>query len=107
MVQKLSDAERKAGLAELKDWQLAQAQIALEARRIQVRSEIEQALASYQAAYRIVTSEAPQQLEAARGVRNKMEEAYRLGSRTLFELLDAERTYRDTYRLQINAEVGY
>ena len=36
-----------------------------------------------------------------------MEEAYRLGGRTLFELLDAERTYRDTYRLQINAEVGY
>lgn len=86
---------------------LTQAQIALEARRIQVRSEIEQAVATYEAAYRIVTSEAPQQLEAARSVRNRMEEAYRLGGRTLFELLDAERTYRDTYRLQINAEVGY
>ncbi|HMC12191.1 MAG TPA: TolC family protein [Pirellulaceae bacterium] len=86
---------------------LSQAQIALEARRIQVRSEIEQSLATYEAAYRIVTSEAPQQLEAARSVRNRMEEAYRLGGRTLFELLDAERTYRDTYRLQINAEVGY
>jgi outer membrane protein, heavy metal efflux system len=86
---------------------LTQAQIALDARRIQVRSEIEQALASYEAAYRIVTSDSPRQLEAARSVRNRMEEAYRLGGRTLFELLDAERTFRDTYRLQINAEVGY
>jgi outer membrane protein, heavy metal efflux system len=86
---------------------LTQAQIALEARRIQVRSEVEQALSSYEAAYKIVTSDAPRQLEAARSVRNRMEESYRLGGRTLFELLDAERTYRDTYRLQINAEVGY
>jgi cobalt-zinc-cadmium efflux system outer membrane protein len=87
--------------------ELAQAQIALDTRRIQVQSEVEQAIASYEAAYRIVTSEAPQQLEAARSVRNRIEEAYREGGRSLFELLDAERTYRDTYRLQINAEVGY
>ena len=72
-----------------------------------MRSEVEQAIASYDAAYRIVTSDAPQQLEAARSVRNRIEEAYREGGRTLFELLDAERTFRDTYRLQITAEVGY
>jgi cobalt-zinc-cadmium efflux system outer membrane protein len=86
---------------------LTQAQIALEARRIQVRSEVEQALAAYEAAYRIVTSESPRQLEAARSVRNRMEESYQIGGRSLFELLDAERTYRDTFRLQINAEVSY
>ena len=87
--------------------ELAQAQMALDTRRIQVQSEVEQAIASYEAAYRIVTSDAPQQLEAARSVRNRIEEAYREGGRTLFELLNAEQTYRDTYRLQINAEVSY
>jgi cobalt-zinc-cadmium efflux system outer membrane protein len=87
--------------------ELIQAQMALDTRRIQVQSEVEQAIASYEAAYRIVTSDAPQQLEAARSVRDRMVEAFREGGRTLFELLNAEQTYRDTYRLQINAEVGY
>jgi outer membrane protein, heavy metal efflux system len=85
----------------------AQAQLALDARRIQVRSEVEQALAAYDAAYRIVTSDAPQQLQAARSVRNRIEEAYREGGSTLFELLIAQQTFRDTFRLQINAEVSY
>jgi cobalt-zinc-cadmium efflux system outer membrane protein len=87
--------------------QLAQAQIALDVRRIQVQSEVEQAIASYDATYRIVTSEAPRQLEMARSVMNRIEEAYREGGRTLIDLLESQRAYRDTYRLQINAEVGY
>jgi cobalt-zinc-cadmium efflux system outer membrane protein len=87
--------------------ELVQAQMALDVRRIQVQTEVEQAIASFESAYRIVTSDAPQQLEAARSVRNRIEEAYREGGRTLFELLNAEQTYRDTYRLSINAEVSY
>jgi cobalt-zinc-cadmium efflux system outer membrane protein len=86
---------------------LVQAEIDLEQTRIKARSEVEQALASYESAYRIVTRDSPQQLEAARSVRNRIEEAYRLGDRPLFELLDAGRTFRETYRAQINAEVNY
>jgi cobalt-zinc-cadmium efflux system outer membrane protein len=87
--------------------ELSQAQMALDARRLEVQSEVEQAIAAFEAAYRIVTSDAPQQLETARSVLNRIEEAYREGGRTLFELLNAQQTYRETYRLQINAEVSY
>jgi cobalt-zinc-cadmium efflux system outer membrane protein len=86
---------------------LLQAQFELEQTRIKARSEVEQGLAAYESAYKIVTRDSPQQLEAARSVRNRIEEAYRLGDRPLFELLDAGRTFRETYRAQINAEVNY
>ena len=86
---------------------LTQASIDLEQTRIKARSEVEQAFASFSSAYKIVTRDSPQQLEAARSVRNRIEEAYRLGDRPLFELLDAGRTFRETYRAQINAEVNY
>ena len=86
---------------------LTQAAIDLEQTRIKARSEVEQAFASYSSAYKIVTRDSPQQLEAARSVRNRIEEAYRLGDRPLFELLDAGRTFRETYRAQITAEVNY
>ena len=86
---------------------LTQASIDLEQTRIKSRSEVEQAYAFYSSAYKIVTRDSPQQLEAARSVRNRIEEAYRLGDRPLFEFLDASRTFRDTYRAQITAQVNY
>lgn len=86
---------------------LVQAQIDLERTRIKARSDVEQAFSFYESAYKIVTRDSPQQLDAARSVRNRIEEAYRLGDRQLFELLDAGRTFRETYRAQINAEVNY
>jgi cobalt-zinc-cadmium efflux system outer membrane protein len=84
-----------------------QARHALEAARIALRAELAQALAALSAARAGVVADDPAQLEAARSVRDRMEAAYKLGGRTILEVLDAERAYRDAMRLHIGVESGY
>ena len=48
-----------------------------------------------------------EQLQAARSVRDRTEAAFRLGGKTLLEVIDAERAYRDTYRTYITSQSGY
>lgn len=79
----------------------------LKAKQVALNDEINQAVLTYQNAYQILTSDDPGQLEAARHVRNKIRTAYELGGKTLMEVLDAQRTYRETYRLHIAARSGY
>lgn len=84
-----------------------QAHRSLEAARVALRAEIVDALAAFGAAAAAVAADDPAQLEAARSVRDRLEAAYEAGGRTILELLDAEKAYRDALRFHIHAESGY
>lgn len=84
-----------------------QAELNLSAQFVNLRAEIDQALKAYENAYQVLNSDDPGQLEAARNVRDKIRSAYELGGKTLMEVLDAQRTYRETYRLYIAGRSNY
>ncbi|MGA2032732.1 MAG: TolC family protein, partial [Thermoguttaceae bacterium] len=86
---------------------LAQTYFNLQAQMIQVRAEIEQAVAEFQAARNDVTLVGPQQLQTARSVRDRTQAAYQAGGMSLLEVLDSERAYRDTYRTYIMGQSAY
>lgn len=50
---------------------------------------------------------AQEQLEIARKVRDSINEAYNAGGRPLLDALDAQRNYRETYRLFITSRASY
>jgi cobalt-zinc-cadmium efflux system outer membrane protein len=86
---------------------LAQSCFNLQAQLVQTEADIEQAVAEFQAARSNVISLGTEQLQAARSVRDRTEAAFRLGGKTLLEVIDAERAYRDTYRTHILSQSGY
>ena len=86
---------------------LAQTCYNLQAQMIQLRAEIEQAVAEFQAARVDVTAVGPEQLQTARSVRDRTEAAYQAGGKTLLEVIDAERAYRDTNRTYILGQSTY
>jgi outer membrane protein, heavy metal efflux system len=81
----------------------------LRAQLVAAQGEIEQALAELKTAYANVTTSDPEQLRTARSVRDRILASYgpKAGGRTLLEVLDAERAYRDTLRLFITGESSY
>lgn len=85
----------------------AQTEQTLSAQIVALHAEIDQALKAYQNAYLVLTSDDPGQLQAARNVRDKIRTAYELGGKTLMEVLDAQRTYRETMRLYIAGRANY
>jgi cobalt-zinc-cadmium efflux system outer membrane protein len=86
---------------------LAQARSELRARLVDVRAEVEEVSRNYRFAYEAVTADAPLRIEAARDARDKIETAYRVGGRPLIDVLDAQRAYRDTQRLDVEDRAGY
>lgn len=84
-----------------------QSELDLNAKQVTLNEEINQAVNAYENAYQILTHDDLGQLDAARHVRNKIRTAYELGGKTLMEVLDAQRTYRETYRLHIAARSDY
>jgi len=54
-----------------------------------------------------VTTDDPAQLIVAENVRDKTRAAYELGGKSLLEVLDAQRVYRETYRLYITGRSAY
>ncbi|CAL1239654.1 TolC family protein [Candidatus Methylocalor cossyra] len=84
-----------------------QAELNLNAQLVSLRAEVDQAVQAFQAARDALTIDDPGQLEAARTVRDKIRAAYELGGKSLFEVLDAQRAYRETYRLHIASRSGY
>jgi cobalt-zinc-cadmium efflux system outer membrane protein len=84
-----------------------QTNLNLRAQLIGLRSEIEQAVKAYQTAYVTVTTDDPAQLQAATNVRDAIKIAYELGGRSLLEVLDAQRAYRETYQLHIASRSSY
>ena len=84
-----------------------QSELNLNAQMVNLRAEIDQAVKAYESAYQVLTTDDPGQLEAARNVRDKIRAAYELGGKTLMEVLDAQRTYRETYKLHIAGRSNY
>lgn len=84
-----------------------QAELNLNAQLVALRSEIDQAVKAFQAARDALTIDDPGQLEAAKNVRDKIRAAYELGGKPLLDVLDAQRAYRETYRLHIASRSGY
>jgi cobalt-zinc-cadmium efflux system outer membrane protein len=99
--------DRNQGNIAKAESQARQAGFSLEARRAAVRAELSQNLSAFGAAYQAVVAEDRTQLEAAKSVRDRMEGAYQAGGRTVLELLDAERAYRDAQRLHIAVQSAY
>jgi cobalt-zinc-cadmium efflux system outer membrane protein len=86
---------------------LAQNTYKLETALVGLRSEIEQAVQDFRVAAVNAGPEAAQRVKLARDVRDAIEKAYKAGGRSLLELLDAQRNYRDTYRMYISGRANY
>jgi len=84
-----------------------QTQHTLRAQLVDLRAEIDQAVKTFSSAYQFITHDDPGQLEAATNVRDKINQAYELGGKTLLEVLDAQRAYLETYKVHINGRSSY
>jgi cobalt-zinc-cadmium efflux system outer membrane protein len=99
--------DRNQGNIAKAESQARQAAFTLDARRAAVRAELAQNLSAFGAARSAVVVDDRTQLEAAKSVRDRMEAAYQAGGRTVLELLDAERAYRDAQRLHVGVQSVY
>ena len=79
----------------------------LQAGVVALRAEIEEAVRVFSTAYENARSVAQEQLRLAAQVRDSINKAYDVGGRPLIDVLDAQRTYRDTYRLYISSRANY
>jgi cobalt-zinc-cadmium efflux system outer membrane protein len=79
----------------------------LEGGLVDLRAEIVQVVREFETAYRTATAVAGEQLKVATQVRDSITKAYEAGGRTLLEVLDAQRNYRETYRLYITSRANY
>jgi cobalt-zinc-cadmium efflux system outer membrane protein len=86
---------------------LAQSCYNLQAQLVQTEADIEQAVGEFEDAEEAATKIGPAQLAAARSVRDRTITAYGLGGKTLLDMLDAERAYRDTHRTYILSQSAY
>lgn len=85
---------------------LTQNQHLLQAGMVNLRSEVEQAVQQHRTAETNARAIAGEQLRVAEQVRDITRQAYSIGERSLLEVLDAQRNYRDTYRLYITSRAG-
>jgi outer membrane protein, heavy metal efflux system len=74
---------------------------------LDLRAEIVEAVQEFDTAYQTATAVAGEQLKLAAEVRDSINKAYEVGGRTLLDVLDAQRSYRDTYRLYISSRANY
>lgn len=84
-----------------------QNQFQLEAGELALWSEIESVLAELTAARNNAMAVADIEMKLAEKVLDSMRTSYGLGGRTLLELLDAQRSYRDTRRAYANTRANY
>ncbi len=86
---------------------LAQSHYELQSSAVQLRAEIEQALVEFRTAQQSADAVASEQLKLAQQVRDKINSANEAGGRPLLDVLDAQRNYRETYRLYITSRANY
>jgi len=86
---------------------LIQSQANLQAQLTTLRGEIDQSVNAFASAYQVMVEDDPGQLDAAKNVRDKINQAYELGGKTLIEVLDAQRVFLETYRLHITSRSNY
>jgi cobalt-zinc-cadmium efflux system outer membrane protein len=99
--------DRNQGNVAKAESQGRQAVANLELARANLRAELAQNHALLSAAQAAVVADDPDQLGAAGSVRERMEAAYKAGGRTILEVLDAQRAYRDARRLDIHIHSSY
>ena len=86
---------------------VAQSNYELQVGLVELRAEIEQAVQSLRTAQQNAASVAQEDLHLAAQVRDSIGKAYEAGGRPLIDLLDAQRNYRDTYRIYITSRADY
>jgi cobalt-zinc-cadmium efflux system outer membrane protein len=74
---------------------------------VDLRAELAEAMQEYMTAKANAEAVANDQLRLAREVRDSINKAYDTGTRPLIDVLDAQRNYRETYRLFIGSRTGY
>ncbi len=84
-----------------------QTEYLLDSQLVELRSEIEQLHQSYVNVHQTLSIDSEAKLEAARSIRDKIKTAYALGGKSLFELLDAQRNYRESYRSHVQNLSNY
>lgn len=92
-------ARAHAGVKSADATYLAQAQ--------RVESEVRTALANYREQYQAITEANDGLLRGAGEMRLAVREAYAEGAKSLVEVLDAEQSFSDAMRLEIEEEAGY
>jgi cobalt-zinc-cadmium efflux system outer membrane protein len=99
--------DRNQGNIRKADSVLAQTRFSLEAQLNDLRSEVEQAAQDFSTAHANVVSVDAKQLKTAEGVRDRVAASYKVGGRSLLEVLDAQRAYRDTLKLYVSGQANY
>lgn len=84
----------------------AQSQYQLQAGLVGLRAEVEQAVQEVRTAAANARNVAQEQLKLAAEVRDGITQAYEAGGRPLLDVLDAQRNYRETYRLYITSRAA-
>jgi len=99
--------DRNQGNRAKADSVAAQNRLNLQAGVVDLRAEIEQVVQELRTARQNATAIAEQQLKLAAQVRDSITTAYEAGGRPLIDVLDAQRNYRETYRLYISSRADY
>ena len=86
---------------------LAQSNHQYQAGIVDLRAEIVEADRNFRTAHQQAHAFAAEEVRLSKEVRDIMIEAYREGGRSLLEVLDAERSYRETVRLFITSRADY
>jgi outer membrane protein, heavy metal efflux system len=79
----------------------------LQSGMVELRSEIEQVVQEFRTAYQNAQAVADEQLKLAEQVLSSITQAYEQGGRPLIDVLDAQRNYRETYRLYLTSRANY
>ena len=86
---------------------VAQSNQELRAGLVELRAEIVEAVQSLHTAKQNAASVAEEELRLAGQVRDSIGKAYEVGGRPLIDVLDAQRNYRETYRIYITSRADY
>jgi len=86
---------------------LAQSHYELQTGLVDLRSEIEQVQNDYRFAVRSAKAVAEEQLKLAEQVRESINKANEAGGQPLLNVLDAQRNFRETFRIYITSRANY
>jgi outer membrane protein, heavy metal efflux system len=85
----------------------AQNSFNLQAGLVDLRAEIVQVVQDFHTAHRNAVAIAKDHLKLAGDVRDSITQAYGAGGRSLTDVLDAQRNYRETYRAYVSSRANY
>jgi cobalt-zinc-cadmium efflux system outer membrane protein len=79
----------------------------LQAGLVDLRAEVVQAVQDFRTAYQNAKSIAQDQLKLAKDILDNITKAYQAGGRPLIDVLDAQRSYHETYKLYVTSRSNY